>query len=96
MNHKSSASFYEPKAKYEFLSLELMVSDLNQNFANCQKHTEKRLLIFIFFLKENRHSIIWVLVPNLDMISAVTKPTTIYMLSPSFLTLTHNLNMYDS
>lgn len=91
MNHKSSASFCEPKAKYEFLSLELVVSDVNQKFANCQKHTEKRLLIF-FFLKENRHSIIWVLVPNLDMISA----TKIYMLSPSFLTLTHNLNMYDS
>lgn len=46
MNHKSSASCYEPKAKYEFLRLELMVSDLNQNFANCQKHTEKRLLTF--------------------------------------------------
>lgn len=49
MNHKSSASFCEPKAKYEFLSLELVVSDLNQKFANCQKHTEKRLLIFFFF-----------------------------------------------
>lgn len=52
MNHKSSASFCEPKAKYEFLSLELVVSDLNQKFANCQKHTEKRLLIFFFERKQ--------------------------------------------